>query len=225
MVRDKGSGRRTTWDRAHHGRLYLDEAARVQILPDGVDDLCPHDEGFPDLVIDDQVQVSLAVARLLVLQPLVLLRQHVQAGRQQLQLAGEDRELTALGLPHDAAHPDDVPAVDCPVRLLEVVALVLLLGAHELDRVAVGGEVVEAQLVARGALALHPPGDADHRALRLFAVRQVPVLPDQLLHGGVDRPLVRVHLRELRQLLLPILEVSSRVHLLLHRRLGASLSL
>lgn len=37
------------------------------------------------LRVDDQVQVALAVARLLILQPKVRARGHVQAGRQHLQ--------------------------------------------------------------------------------------------------------------------------------------------
>jgi len=47
------------------------------------------------------------------------------------------------------------------VDLREVIALVALGRAHNLDLAAIGGQVIEDQLGSRCAFSLHPPGDAE----------------------------------------------------------------
>lgn len=45
----------------------LEEVAGGQVLPDEADDLRPRDESLPDLLVDDEVEVSSPEARLLIL--------------------------------------------------------------------------------------------------------------------------------------------------------------
>ena len=58
----------------------------------------PDDELLLDMVVDDEVEVPLSVARLLVLQPKVQVREHVQARSQQRHRLRHNAQLPLLGL-------------------------------------------------------------------------------------------------------------------------------
>lgn len=74
MVRDERLGSSTSGDHARHRCLNLQEAEIVEEATDVVDDLATGHEDTPRLVGQDEVEITLAVSRLLTLQPEVARR-------------------------------------------------------------------------------------------------------------------------------------------------------
>mmetsp|Transcript_45188 Transcript_45188/g.113654 ORF Transcript_45188/g.113654 Transcript_45188/m.113654 type:complete len:325 (+) Transcript_45188:636-1610(+) len=219
VVRDERLCRGAARDHVHHWCLNLQEAARVQVVPNEVDDLGPSVEGCPDIVVDHEVQVALAESDLLVLQALVILGQHVQASCQQLHLPREDGELPRLGLAHEAPHAHDVTAVDVTVGFLEVTNLVMLRLAHDLDPAAISREVIKHHVCALRPLVLHASCDANFRALLLCLGGHVLVLYNERRDRGVDGPLVRIRVLHRLDHGHPVFTVLCRIKVL-HVRLG-----
>mmetsp|Transcript_76663 Transcript_76663/g.206681 ORF Transcript_76663/g.206681 Transcript_76663/m.206681 type:complete len:467 (+) Transcript_76663:568-1968(+) len=192
VVRDEGLRGCAAGDHVHHRGLDLQETSGVQVVSDVVDDFRPCVKGVPDVLVDHQVQVPLAEPNLRVLETLVILRQHVQASRQQLHLLWEDGQLTRLGLAHEASDADDVAAVENGVRLLEVSHFMVLRLAHDLDAGTIGKEVVKQQAHALSTLVLHASCNGDHGAHFVGLRWHILVLLNEGWDGGINRPLVRV---------------------------------
>ena len=103
MVGNEGFGRGSPCNHVHERRLHLQETQVVQKLPDVGDDLGSGDELVPHALVDDEVQVSLPEPGLLVLQPVVEVWEHVQAGGQEGDGARDDAELSLLGFAWEGA--------------------------------------------------------------------------------------------------------------------------
>src|SRR5207248_4301393 len=73
VVGDEGAGRGTALDALQHRRLHLPEALLPEVLADGVDGLDADLEDLEGAVVDDEVDVALAVAGLEVGEGLPLL--------------------------------------------------------------------------------------------------------------------------------------------------------
>ncbi len=84
VVRDERLGQGAAVERLQHRRLDLDEAARVEEAADGGDDPRALEEHLARVVVGDQVEVALAVARLDVGEAVVLLGQRAQRLAEQL---------------------------------------------------------------------------------------------------------------------------------------------
>ena len=84
VVRDEGSRQGAAVERLQHRRLDLDEAALVQEAADRGDDARALDEHLARVVVDDEVEVALAVARLDVGEAVVLLGHRAQRLAEQL---------------------------------------------------------------------------------------------------------------------------------------------
>src|SRR4029453_459724 len=108
------------------------------------------EEVAPRLLVDEQVEVALAVASLRVHDPVVGVGQRPLDLGEQLELAHRERRLAALRLRRLAAHADDVAEVD-----VEAPQLVRL--REQLDLPGAVDEVEEDQL---------PPVAAAHDAPR-----------------------------------------------------------
>ncbi len=98
VVRHEGLGCGSTGDDVHHGSLDFEEVALVQEGADVVHNLGTDGEDAGSLGVQDQIQITLTVADLLVLQSSVGLGKHVKTRRQQSDLLREDGELALLGL-------------------------------------------------------------------------------------------------------------------------------
>mmetsp|Transcript_5567 Transcript_5567/g.10498 ORF Transcript_5567/g.10498 Transcript_5567/m.10498 type:complete len:374 (-) Transcript_5567:204-1325(-) len=161
VVRDEGLGRGAACNHVHHGRLHLDEALGVQEGADVPDDAGARQEHVARLGRADQVQVALAVARLLVLEAGVP-REHVQARRQHLERFGEERQLAALGGARETRDAHHVPAPHPRVQPLELLqGQVRVPGvAHQLQLLPVRAQVVEQQLRPRRAFGQHTAAQA-----------------------------------------------------------------
>lgn len=89
VVRNKRLGRRAACNHVHHGSLHFDKRPAVQKLPQIARDLGLGLENLPGMRVDDQIQIALAVARLLVFDSARSLGKHVQARRQNLDGSGK----------------------------------------------------------------------------------------------------------------------------------------
>ena len=125
VMRDKGFCRCAARERREHGGLHLEEVTLVEIAADGLDDLRPLAERLAYLQIYHEIQITLTVARVYILQTVELLRQWAQRLREQIKILDAYGDLTAPRLEDHTANPDDVADVE-PLELL----LVFLLTKH-----------------------------------------------------------------------------------------------
>ena len=200
VVRDEGLGGRAAGDHARHGRLDLEEPERVHEAADVVDDAAARDENAPGLVGENEVEVALAVAGLLVLEAEVARGQLVEVGREEDHLGGGDGELALLGAGGGADDTDDVAAVEDVVGGDERVRVVVvpvcgvmnasretavvsnsLLGGHDLHLVPLAVQIIEAQLLTGGTDVVDAAGQHLDLALEL-----APRLDQALLAVFVD---------------------------------------
>lgn len=167
----------------HHGGLNLDEVPLVKVLADEGDNLATGDEGIAGLVVHDKIEVPLSVPSLLVLKAIVLSRQHVQAGSQELDICGENTKLSngaVLGV-RPAGETDD--ANDISTLKLAVFSLVVALAelvlSNDLDLCAIGEDDIELEVLAGGADSLDTASNTDLDVLLLLAVAEsLPLLND-----------------------------------------------
>jgi hypothetical protein len=66
MVSDERLGGRATCQQRRDGRLDLDEPGFVEVTPDVVEDLATRDEEGSGAVVEDEIEVALAITRFLV---------------------------------------------------------------------------------------------------------------------------------------------------------------
>ena len=175
------------------GRLDLDEAALGQEPAHRGDRREPDVEDAPRVVVRDEVDVALAVARVGVGEAVPLLGQRPQRLREQLERRDVDRELAELGLHDLALDADPVAAVDLVAEPRERVLAELALTHEELQLAGSVAHLREDQPALR-ALQQHPARDAHDvvgRSTRVDLV--VPVLA-HLLQGvrAVEADRVRI---------------------------------
>ena len=95
----------------HHGRFHFQKVAADEKLAHGLNDPAAQDEDLLHPVVDDQVQVALAVAGFHVGQAVPFLRQGPQALGQQPEFIGQQREFAGLGPEQGPLQADVVPQV------------------------------------------------------------------------------------------------------------------
>ena len=154
VVGDERLGRRTARDHLQHWRLDLEERLADHELAHRGNGLAAHDEGAARVLVHDEVDVALPVARFLVLQPVELVGQRAQVLGQQPQLGAADRQLALVGAEQRAAGGNDV--ADIPV-----LELLVRLGTH--------GVVGDEELDPPGAVLHGGKADLAHDALEHHA--------------------------------------------------------
>ena len=112
VVRDEGARVRAAEDGVQDGRLHLEVAVILHKATDGGHDLEALRERVLDLGVHYQVDVALAIARLLVSQAVELLGQGAQALGQQFEGLDRHGELAALRAHHGADDADPVAYVE-----------------------------------------------------------------------------------------------------------------
>ena len=164
VVRLERARRGTARDRLHHRRLDLEEVERVQEVAQVADDARAGAEHAAALLVHDEIDVALAVARLGVGKAVPLVRQRPQRLHQQSHRLRAHRQLAGLGAEQHAGRADDV--ADVPA-LEGLVGGAQRLGLQEqLDLPGAVGDLGEAGL-AHDALEHHAPADAHARRVRL----------------------------------------------------------
>ncbi len=191
MVGDERPRRRTAELVVEHRRLDLDEAAFDERASDRGDGREADLEHPPGVVVDDEVDVALAVAGVDVAEPVPLVRQGSQRLREQLEAADLHRQLALARGHHRAVDADPVAEVE-PVEL----------GVRGLAELGVRHEQLHAaRLVAHGRerqLALtadeqDPPRDP-HRGVGLDAGLELPELGAELAERPVTSEVHRIRI-------------------------------
>jgi hypothetical protein len=108
----KGRAARATDQALQDGGLHLHEPAVVEEPADKAHDGGSLAEDLPHLGVHHQVDVSLAVAQLDVLQSVPLLGQRAGGFGQDVERLGQDGQLAGLGDEGRSAHADEVAAFD-----------------------------------------------------------------------------------------------------------------
>lgn len=207
VVSDERLSGGTTGNGVHHGGLDLDEIALVEVAADVRDDLGASDENVAAGVVHDEIEITLAVAGLLVLETEMLRGQHAQAGCEKNNLLGEDGELSLVvlslgGSPAgETDDSDDISTVEVLV-LGKVVANGLLRLGEDLDLDTLPTEIVEAELVAGRTLTVDTTSDADRNILSGLALLEVGMGGEDIgdLVGDLKLVGVRVGLLGLAEL-------------------------
>jgi len=168
---NEGLGEGASVARLQDRRLHLEEAGLVQVAADRAHHARAQLEVTPRLLVDEQIEVTLAVAGLGVAQSVEGVWQRPADLGQELKLANGQGRLTASRLERGAGGADDVAEVD--VHPPDAVLL-----AEELDASRAIDEVEEDELAVLAA-AEHAPA---------YAPRVVRLLPRlEALRLGTDR--------------------------------------
>ncbi len=125
--------------RLQDGRLDLDEALLVEVAADRRDDARPQQEELARVVVHEQVEVALAVARLPVGDTMERVRERAPVRREHLERVDGERGLAAPRLRRPAGDPDHVTEMD--VELADPARV-----AHQLDPAGAVDEVEEDEL-------------------------------------------------------------------------------
>ncbi|MPM77660.1 hypothetical protein SDC9_124668 [bioreactor metagenome] len=145
MVGDEGAGRRAARDGVQNGRLHLDIAQIIQIPAQVLNEFGAQKEGALHLGVHNQVHIPLAVAQLLIRQPVELLRQGQQRLGQKHNVLDPDAHLAPLGAEHLAVHAHDVADVVFFKRPVNFLVHLVLPGV-ELDAAVPVLQIAEADL-------------------------------------------------------------------------------
>ena len=117
MVGDERPGRGAARHRLHHRRLDLDVVARGEEAPQVGDRRGARPEDAPDVRVDDEVDVALAVAGLDVHEPVPFLGQRPERLGEQPDVVGLDGEFARPRAERPAADADHVAEIERPVEL------------------------------------------------------------------------------------------------------------
>lgn len=191
VVSDEGLGSGTTSNHVHHGSFDFQETVVVEERAEVRDDLGASDELVADIVVHDKIKVSLAVTKFLILETIVSLGQHAQAGRKQLDGLGEDGKFTAVSL---ARNTTDTNNITTSKQIVDgtVILLGILSGSHDLDLDTIAVKIVEAQLGTRGTLVVDTAGNSDNFVFKTLTSLQMAVLLDEFRNRKFDVELVGV---------------------------------
>ena len=112
VVRRERARERAAVERLQDRRLDFDEAGVVEKAAHGGHGLGPRDKQLARLLVGHEVELAAAIARLDVLQPVVLLGRRAQRLREHRERLDAQRDLAALRAQRGAVDADDVAEVD-----------------------------------------------------------------------------------------------------------------
>jgi hypothetical protein len=189
VVGGERTGRGPTIDGLQDRGVHLEEAALIEERAQHGHDARARDGDAAGLGVREQVEVTLAVAGLHVLQTVPLLGQGAQTLGEHLHALGGHAELPLLRSPHAPLDPHEVADVELPHEG-EVLLRELLLVGRDLERLPGLGEPEEQEL-PEGAAGDDPSDHAGSGALRLESLlRLLAVLlmdadeGDEVAHSG-----------------------------------------
>ena len=169
MPGDERLRRCAAGDRLHRRRLDLDEAALVHEVADLADDRAAFVKDLLDVVIGDEVEVALAVARLDVREPVPLRRERPQRLADDGELRHLERDLPRARREHRPLHADEIAEVEFFKHLERLVAegIFLRVNLHPIGAVA----DVQKDAFAHRAERHHAPGQGDLAAFLVLFTR------------------------------------------------------
>ena len=164
VMRNKGSRRRATRHHLHHRCLDFEITALVQKAPDELDHCGANAEHAARVIVHDEVEIALTIARFEIRQAMPLVRQRPQSLGQEAQLVDHDRQLALLGAEHHALGANDVTQVPFLEFVVDTLGQAVAFD-EQLYRTAHILEVGKRGL-ALHALRHHAAGDRDAQWLR-----------------------------------------------------------
>ena len=111
MVGDKRTRSGTARDHLHHRRFNFHKAAVHHELANTREDLRAHFKGVAGFIVRDEIQITLTIARFLILQAVEFIRQRTQCFGQQTQLGAVDRQFAGFGFEQFTFRAEDVAEV------------------------------------------------------------------------------------------------------------------
>jgi hypothetical protein len=133
MVGGEWPGIGTPINRLENGGFELEEPVVIEVPADKGYDPAPVPEGLPALLVDDQVNVPLAVALLDIGESMELLGKGADRLAQESKRIYPDCDLTQFCPEHMASNPDDVSPFDELVEELELLFAEIVFTNIELD--------------------------------------------------------------------------------------------
>ena len=111
MVGDKRTRSGTARDHLHHRRFNFHKAAVHHELANTREDLRAYFKGVTGFIVRDEIQITLTIARFLILQAVEFIRQRTQCFGQQTQLGTVDRQFAGFGFEQFTFRAEDVAEV------------------------------------------------------------------------------------------------------------------
>ena len=203
MVGDEGTSSCTSRDHVHHRSLNLDKVKVVQISSDEANDFRSHNESFSNLLVHNQVQISLSESSFRILKPDVRLWKHVKAGRKEQNLSWGNGKFISVGSAGTANDSDDISSPEDSMILFECFfSLVIATVAHDLQFFSFTSDIIENKVFSLAANVGDSPSNSGLLFVEnsLFGVIFEGV--DELANGQLDIELMRIRicLRTLHQL-------------------------
>lgn len=221
VVGDEGSGCGTPRYHIHHGGFDLEEVEVVEVLSDELYYFGAGVEGVAGAGVEDEVEETFAVAGLGVFEADAVLGDHVQAGGEELGVAGGDGELAGFGAGGVASNTDDVASADVLVGLGKAFLALMVVGAaHHLQLGSVALQIIEDQILTLRTDTRDSSRHRDSHIIQYLLVGDVLEFLVELSQGELHLIFVRIGMSLLLLLenvnsLAPILEVGSGIQLLL----------
>lgn len=185
----------TASDHVHHGSLDFSEVSFTEEVAKEVQDSVPSVEDLLDWVVQNQVQITLSVSRVLG-QDLLLaltLGDHVHAVRETHDLCRSNGELTSLGPARAALNTDNVSTTQGRMEHTEL-TLVLLCSGEDLNLSAVTLKIDEDQVLSLEAESHDTASQSDCHVLDedIVLSELLVVLTTELVHSVSARKLMWV---------------------------------
>lgn len=111
VMGDKRTRRRAAWDHLHHRRFNFHKATIHHELANAREDLRTHFKGVAGFIVRNEIQITLTIARFLILQTVEFVRQRTQCFGQQTQLGAMDRQFASFGFEQFTFRAEDIAEI------------------------------------------------------------------------------------------------------------------
>mmetsp|Transcript_14388 Transcript_14388/g.25768 ORF Transcript_14388/g.25768 Transcript_14388/m.25768 type:complete len:314 (-) Transcript_14388:33-974(-) len=208
MEGDEWLGSGTSRNHVHHGSFYFQKVTIVQVLANFRNDTGSNRKDVANIVIDDQIQITLTVSRFLIgkttyTRPSLGEGKHVKARTQEHNLGRKDGELSLFGFSWVSGNAYDISILDQLVDLGKGLFVSVRLGiAHDLHLCAVSTNVVKVQF-SLSTNRHDAPRNGNRLVFQLFSVGGLafvlgneigdPIIDLKFVWVGVDSVLFHVH--------------------------------
>ncbi|KAI6775311.1 hypothetical protein HG530_002069 [Fusarium avenaceum] len=195
VMSGEGLGSSTTGNLVHHGSLNLNEVALVEVSADPGDHLGSSDEDVAGLLVADEIEVSLAVSLLEILEAVMVIGKGVETRSQEDDLSRKDGQLTLLTLLKFGLGSSSkltlVLVLVLSIKSGSILSHLLSL-AHDLDLDALSSDIVEKELGTGCSLSVDTGTNLDDLVLGVLAGLEVTIILHKLSQVVCDIELVGV---------------------------------
>lgn len=146
VVGDEWLSSGPSYNHIHHWSFYFNEISIIEELSDELDDLGSGQEDISGIWIHDKIKISLSVSLFLVMESLVELGEHMEAGRKEFQLDGENRDFSGVGERGGSFESSNISSLDkIKVSHEFFVVLILIEFTENLKLISITSDIEENQ--------------------------------------------------------------------------------